>query len=218
MNLDKVLQNAAITALLMIPTGAVLGGIALTQQYSAVVSKWENSSRENMKLNVKLEELSQQIDKISVKNIELTNKVDEFKKKNEALLRENEKLKKQANSKQQKATSRGGRVDELSSYSGREYDIEVTHYCPCTKCNGKWTGQPTTSGTGYTAGKTIAVPRDLLGKKIYIEGYGVRVGQDTGSAIVWIDEGRKFRVDVFVSSHSEAMKKGRVQTKGKVLN
>ncbi len=84
-------------------------------------------------------------------------------------------------------------------------EFDLTFYCPCSKCNGEWTGQPTASGAEMTTGTTIAVdPRVIpLGTKVYIEGIGERVAQDTGSAI----KGNK--VDVLMDTHSECLELGR---------
>lgn len=80
----------------------------------------------------------------------------------------------------------------------------VTAYCPCERCNGRWTGQPTKLGTKMTAGRTIAVdPRVIpLGSKVRMNGKEY-VAEDTGGAI----KGR--RIDLFADSHSEAMKFGK---------
>ncbi len=80
----------------------------------------------------------------------------------------------------------------------------VTAYCNCSKCQGGWVGK-TATGAYPTAGVTIAVdPRVIpLGTKVYIDGVGTRIAQDTGGAI----KGK--RIDVFMSSHSEALQWGR---------
>ena len=71
-------------------------------------------------------------------------------------------------------------------------------------------GNPTTaSGEPVTPGVTVAADPDVmpLGTRIYIDGIGERVVQDTGGAI----RGRK--IDLAVESHQEAVDWG-VQHKG----
>ena len=71
-------------------------------------------------------------------------------------------------------------------------------------------GNPTTaSGEPVTPGVTVAADPDVmpLGTRIYIDGIGERVVQDTGGAI----RGRK--IDLAVESHKEAVAWG-VQHKG----
>lgn len=67
-------------------------------------------------------------------------------------------------------------------------------------------GNPTTaSGEPVTPGVTVAADPDVLplGTRIYIDGIGERVVQDTGGAI----KGR--RIDLAVESHAEAVEFGR---------
>ena len=80
----------------------------------------------------------------------------------------------------------------------------VTAYCPCERCNGKWVGQPGKLGRPMQAGRTIAVdPRLIkLGSKVRMNGKEY-IAEDTGGAI----KGK--RIDLFVGSHSEAMKFGK---------
>lgn len=67
-------------------------------------------------------------------------------------------------------------------------------------------GNPTTaSGEPVTPGVTVAADSAVLpmGTRVYIEGIGERVVQDTGGAI----KGR--RIDLAVESHAEAVEFGR---------
>ena len=81
-------------------------------------------------------------------------------------------------------------------------NFKITHYCPCKTCNGSW-GSKTAIGTTMTPYRTIAVdPRIIpLGSKVEINGK-VYIAEDTGGAI------KGNRIDMCVSSHSEAYRKG----------
>lgn len=81
--------------------------------------------------------------------------------------------------------------------------FRISFYCPCATCNGSSSGL-TASGASLSVGTTIAVDTSVipLGTKVYIEGIGWRVAQDTGGAI------KGNRIDVLVSSHSEAYANG----------
>ena len=92
-----------------------------------------------------------------------------------------------------------------------QYELEylgkfrITHYCTCSKCCGKNGGKVTYSGTTPTIDRTIAVDKNQikLGSTVYIDGYGYRTAEDTGSGIGWND------IDIFVGSdHSVASKMG----------
>lgn len=85
---------------------------------------------------------------------------------------------------------------EKGTYLG---NFKITFYCPCATCNGV-SGQATASGAPLQPGVTIAVDSSVipLDSKVYIEGIGWRTAQDTGGAITGN------RIDVCVSSHSEA--------------
>ena len=75
---------------------------------------------------------------------------------------------------------------------------KITAYCPCSKCCGKSNGI-TAAGTRATAGRTVAASsRFAFGTKLNINGHIYTV-EDRGGAI----NGNK--IDIFVSSHSEAL-------------
>lgn len=76
-------------------------------------------------------------------------------------------------------------------------NYKLTFYCPCATCNGV-AGAKTASGTTPTEGRTIAVDSSIipLGSRVYIDGYGVFIAEDTGGAI------KNNKIDVFLSSHS----------------
>ena len=107
---------------------------------------------------------------------------------------------------QKKQTSRssaprttGLPTGSTASTGGKTY--KITAYCPCSKCCGKSTGR-TASGTKATAGRTVAAPSNFaFGTKLNIGGHVYTV-EDRGGAI----KGNK--IDIFVSSHQEALQWG----------
>lgn len=94
-------------------------------------------------------------------------------------------------------------VEEEQSKGTYLGNFKITYYCPCATCNGV-AGANTASGAPLSVGTTIAVDPSVipLGSRVYIEGIGWRTAQDTGSAI------KGNRIDVLVSSHSEAYANG----------
>ena len=78
----------------------------------------------------------------------------------------------------------------------------MTAYCPCSRCCGKSDGI-TATGTRATAGRTIAVdPRQIpYGTKVIIDGH-TYIAEDCGGGI------KGNRIDVFFSSHQEALRFG----------
>lgn len=78
---------------------------------------------------------------------------------------------------------------------------KITAYCSCSKCCGKTTGR-TASGTQATAGRTVAASgKFAFGTKLNIGGHIYTV-EDRGGAI----NGNK--IDIYVSSHAEALRWG----------
>ena len=75
--------------------------------------------------------------------------------------------------------------------------FKITFYCPCRKCSGKY-GHHTSSGAYATEGRTIAVDTRVIpyGTKVYIEGYGEYVAEDTGGK--WV---RGNHIDIFLEDH-----------------
>ena len=94
-------------------------------------------------------------------------------------------------------------TDAIKSNSTALGNYKLTFYCPCELCNGV-AGSKTASGTTPTEGRTIAVDSSVipLGSRVYIEGYGVFIAEDTGGAI------KDNKIDVFVSSHDRAYELG----------
>lgn len=95
-------------------------------------------------------------------------------------------------------------INDLREAQTKEYvgGFKITHYCPCLICNGNY-GNQTALGTPLTPYKTIAVdPKVIpLGSKVEING-NIYIAEDTGGAI------KGNRIDVCVSTHSEANARG----------
>ena len=96
-------------------------------------------------------------------------------------------------------TSRSVSLPRTSSTStSGATTYKITAYCPCSKCCGKSTGR-TASGTTATPGRTVAASSKFaFGTKLNIGGHVYTV-EDRGGAV----NGNK--IDIFVSSHSEAL-------------
>ena len=82
------------------------------------------------------------------------------------------------------------------TYLGR---FKLTGYCSCSICTGQWSGGSTASGTTPTAGRTIAMGGVPGGTKLMVHGQVYTV-EDRGPAYG--------HVDIFCSSHSEALSFG----------
>lgn len=103
---------------------------------------------------------------------------------------------------------------------GRKINIILTAYCSCEICTGKWSKyNKTAMGTTPSRGFTVATPRNLLGKYIYIKGFGWRKAEDTGNKnhIKWIDK-NTVRIDIYMgkdkNAHKRAKQFGVVKTTG----
>ena len=129
------------------------------------------------------------------------------KEQYEKMLKE-ELTSKQKVRKQNKQINRGGSVPR--SGRGQKIKVEVSHYCPCTICSDGY-GRKTASGKTVQRGM-IAAPNTKLfpfGTKVVIDGVTYTV-EDRGGYIIQV--GDTYRIDVYVPSHSEALKKGRYWT------
>lgn len=102
---------------------------------------------------------------------------------------------------QKKATSRSATLPRTTSSNASGTVYKITAYCPCSKCCGKATGR-TASGTTATPGRTVAASSQFaFGTKLNIGGHVYTV-EDRGGAI----NGNK--IDIFVSSHAQALQWG----------
>ncbi|MGO5259125.1 3D domain-containing protein [Bacillus licheniformis] len=94
---------------------------------------------------------------------------------------------------------------------------EVTAYTNGFSSTGKSKGDPgygiTASGKKTAEGRTIACPPSIpFGTRVQIEGVGVRVCEDRGSAI------KEGHLDVYVRSEKEALSFGRRSLRAKIIN
>ena len=100
---------------------------------------------------------------------------------------------------------------QLQAVQQGEYigEFEVTYYTVGEESTGKTEAHPaygiTKSGTTVEDGRTIAADWDVLpqGSRVWIEGVGIRIVEDTGGAI----KGNK--IDVYEPNYEVAMQKGR---------
>lgn len=90
--------------------------------------------------------------------------------------------------------------------------MEATGYCPCAYCNGNSlaiarNGQPLKPGV------TVAVCADdvPLGTRLYVEGHGWKIAEDTGSAI------GHGRLDILFATHAEALAWGRKKVEVRIF-
>lgn len=110
-------------------------------------------------------------------------------------------------------TASVSRDNSSAPSTGKEFYVTATAYtASCSGCSG-------VTATGIDlkknpSSKVIAVDPSVipLGSKVWVEGYGYAIAADTGGAI----KGNK--IDVFVSSKSQAASWGRKKVRIKVLN
>jgi peptidoglycan hydrolase-like protein with peptidoglycan-binding domain len=106
--------------------------------------------------------------------------------------------------------SRGG--GETPTRYVKTLTMKATAYCPCSKCNYPYAGQPSAIGLPLKKGIVAVDPRVIkLGTRLYVEGYGAAIAADTGGAI------KGNRIDLCFNSHSEALKWGIQNVKVYVL-
>lgn len=174
----------------------------ITSKVDSFYKEYERLEEEERK---RLEELERQrlerLEKIRLAKIEEAKKIAEQKRKDE--------LKKQ---QQEKVVSRG----DTQSNGDKSY-YSVTFYTAGVESTGKNLGDKgygiTASGTTVSEGRTVACPKSLpFGTKIHIEGFGYRVCEDRGGAIV---EGH---LDIYVDSITKARKLGRQKLIVTILN
>ena len=79
------------------------------------------------------------------------------------------------------------------------FKVLITAYCLCHLCT-SYTHGITKSGNKAEAELTAACGKDLYGKVIHVEGFGVYFCEDTGRLV------KGYHVDIFMKSHEEARK------------
>lgn len=123
-----------------------------------------------------------------------------FELKREEIRQQKEELEKQ---KQKEAEEKQLAYEAYISSFEYKGEFKITYYCPCGKCNGN-THRITASGNKLVPGLSIAVDRKVipLGSTVLINGKEY-IAHDTGSAI------KGNRIDICVSSHSEALQLGK---------
>lgn len=108
-------------------------------------------------------------------------------------------------------SSRTAKAETTSASGISVGTFKVTGYCSCAKCCGKTTGR-TASGTIATANRTIAAPgRFAYGTKLKINGIVYTV-EDRGGAI------KGNRIDIYFSSHAQALAWGSRNCQVEVMN
>lgn len=149
-------------------------------------------------------------------------KVEELRVEKERIRLEEERKRQEELRRQQEEqlnnigiVNRGGDIDNIRI---EETILEVSHYCSCELCCNGATGI-TASGKPVQDNLTIALPKEYpFGTKVKIDGDpNIYENMDTGNYIICTknDDGRLvIRCDIYVSSHSEALEKGRFKAKG----
>lgn len=95
---------------------------------------------------------------------------------------------------------------QMPSGNGYTLEIEVTHYCPCAQCNGNSLAM-TASGKPLAVGMIATSTYYPFGTKFLINGTLYTVEDRGGPEFNDIH-----RVDIFVPTHAEALRKGRYKT------
>lgn len=101
-------------------------------------------------------------------------------------------------------------VSSGSAYGEPLYtlEVDVTHYCACTKCCGPNAQGITASGKQVATGMVAMSSYYPFGTLIEINGVMYTVEDRGGSGI----ENSRSRVDIYVSDHNEALRLGRYTT------
>lgn len=171
-----------------------------TNKVKKIVDECEKYKREEY-INQKVEELRAEKERIRLEEEERKRKEEEEQRRQQE---------EQVRLEQERAVvNRGGDIP-----NGRVVDVEVSFYCSCSQCCAGGSGI-TASGKHVQEGM-IACPSDIpFGTRILIDGVTYTC-EDTGSYIKWING--IMRVDIYTSSHTEALKRGRYTTKAIILD
>lgn len=205
----------AMLSLILIGGGFMVGDIHdYNTQSQALLAQKVDIEEYNSTYN-KISKIVEDFDEKETKDY-VNQKVEELRAEKERI-RQEEELRRQQEEQQRlqqeqanQVVNRGGEVP-----CGRVVRIEVSHYCSCSKCCAGATGI-TASGKRVSEGM-IACPSSIpFGTKILINGVTYTC-EDTGSYIKFTQDGT-MRVDIYVSSHEEALRRGRYITTGYILN
>lgn len=209
------MRKKEIMAMLMLYVGGIVVGIdnynAQSQAMSYECIKIDSPIEKIEKLSKECEENKRQIYiEDQVNKLREEKRLEEERKRQEELRRQQEE---QLNNIG--IVNRGGDVNNIRV---EEVLLEISHYCSCEFCCSGATGI-TASGKPVQSGLTIALPKNIpFGTKVKIDGDpNIYENMDTGSYIINTrdSEGRLvIRCDIYVSSHSEALQKGRFKAKG----
>ncbi len=91
-------------------------------------------------------------------------------------------------------------------------EVDVTHYCACSKCCGSNSNGITASGKKAAPGMVAMSSQYPFGTLIMINGTMYTVEDRGGSGI----ENDIHRVDIFVTDHNQALRMGRYKTKATI--
>lgn len=92
----------------------------------------------------------------------------------------------------------------------REIEAEVTAYCPCRHCCGKYAdGKTSTGKNAWLRGAAVDPQTISYGSRIYIPGYGTVQADDTGVAMRKAARQGKVLIDVRFVLHQDALNWGR---------
>lgn len=101
-------------------------------------------------------------------------------------------------------------------YPAKTYNYVITHYCSCKVCCGKNAKGLTASGKAVKEGM-IACNHLSFGAKVLIKGK-IYIVEDRGAKRYFGDfKHIKRHVDIYVSNHEEAKKKGVYRTEVTIL-
>ena len=168
---------------------------------SSIVEQYNNLLENNKKLEIKYNDLKEDNDKLKEENERLNIMISQYKMMIDGLDEENRKIKNTLNNDNIGNIEENG--DIIKKYLG---EFTISHYCTekyphnCGNGNGV-----TASGAIVQAYHTVAVDTSIipLGTKLYIEGVGYRIAEDTGGNI------KGNRLDLAVTTHKEALNLGK---------
>lgn len=94
-------------------------------------------------------------------------------------------------------------VAELEAATGHSFEMEVTAYCPCEKCCGRWSDGYFANGEEVSFPAIASDSKYPFGTRINVPGYGVAEVKDRGGAI------KGDKLDLYFPTHQAALNWGR---------